>query len=127
MNLSVELEREPNLTVSQWERFLGQARRAGATGESPVAEVMSTGSDDIIHSYRVEVRDPGTAAAAPEQVTLPAALVQDLLNVVSEAAKSDGDVREAVETAKRVVQAAYDNLLVPVLGVNDYWIEPSDG
>lgn len=125
MNLSVELEREPNLTVSQWERFLGQARRAGATGESPVAEVMCHGSDDIIHSYRVEIRDPGTAAA-PEQVTLPSALVQDLLNVVSEVAKSDGDVREAVETAQRVAQAAYDNLLVPVLGLNDYWIEPSD-
>ena len=126
MNLSVELEREPNLTVSQWERFLGQARRAGATGESPVAEVMCHGSDDIIHNYRVEVRDPGTAAA-PEQVTLPSALVQDLLNVVSEVAKGDGDVRGLVGAAQRVVQDTYDNLLVPVLGVNDYWIEPSDG
>ena len=126
MNLSVELEREPNLTVSQWERFLGQARRAGATGESPVAEVMCHGSDDIIHNYRVEIRDPGTAAA-PEQVTLPSALVQDLLNVVSEVAKGDGDVRGLVGAAQRVVQDTYDNLLVPVLGVNDYWIEPSDG
>ncbi len=125
MNLSIELEREPDLTVSHWERFLRQARRAGATGDTPVAEVMSTGSDDIIHSYRVEIRDPGRAAA-PEQVTLPAALVQDMLNVVSEVAKSDGDVREVVEMAKRVMQAGYDNLLVPILGMNDYWIEPTE-
>jgi hypothetical protein len=124
MNLSIELEREPGLTVSQWESFLGQGRRAGATGDSPVAEVMSTGSDDIIYSYRVEIRDPGPAAA-PEQVTLPASLVQDMLNVVSEVAKSDGDVRQVVETAKRVMQDGYDNLLVPILGMNDYWIEPT--
>jgi hypothetical protein len=124
MNLSVELEREPNLTVSQWERFLSQARRAAATDESPVAELMSTGSDDIIHSYRVEIRDPG--AAAPEQVTLPAALVQDMLNLLGEVAKSHGEVPEIVEGAKHVAQAAYDNLLVPVLGLNTYWIEPSD-
>jgi len=125
MNLSIELEREPILTVSRWERFLGQARHAGATGDTPVAEVMSTGSDDIIHRYRVEIRDRGPAAA-PEQVTLPAALVQDMLNVVSEVAKSDGDVRQVVEMAKRVMQAGYDNLLIPVLGMNDYWIEPSE-
>ncbi len=125
MNLSVELEREPDLTVSQWERFLGQARRAGASGDTPVAEVMSTGSDDIINSYRVEIRDP--VKAAPEQVTLPAVLVQDMLNVVTEVAKSDGNVRDAVEMAQRVAQAAYDNLLTPVLGLNDYWIEPTDG
>jgi hypothetical protein len=126
MNLSVELEREPNLTVSQWERFLAQARRAGASGDTPVAEVMSTGSDDIIHSYRVEIRDPATAVA-PEQVTLPAALVQDMLNLLGEVAKSHGEVPEIVEGAKHVAQTAYDNLLVPVLGVNTYWIEPSDG
>ncbi len=125
MNLSIELEREPGLTVSQWERFLGQARRAGAAGDSPVAEVMSTGSDDIIHSYRVEIRDP-EPTASPEQVTLPAALVQDMLNVVSEVAKSDGDVRQVVELAKRVMQAGYDDLLVPILGMNDYWIEPTE-
>jgi len=125
MNLSVELEREPDLTVSQWERFLAQARRAGASGDTPVAEVMSTGSDDIINSYRVEIRDP--VKAAPEQVTLPAALVQDMLNLLGEVAKSHGEVPEIVEGAKRIAQAAYDNLLVPVLGMNDYWIEPSDG
>ncbi len=48
MNLSIE----PTLTISQWERFLGQARRAGAAGHAPVAEVMCHGCDDIIHSYR---------------------------------------------------------------------------
>jgi hypothetical protein len=37
MNLSIELEREPDLTVVRWERFLGQARRAGASGDTPVA------------------------------------------------------------------------------------------
>jgi hypothetical protein len=126
MNLSIELEREPDLTISHWEKFLEQARRAGATGDTPVAEVMCTGSDDIINSYRVEIRDP-VKAATPDLVTLPAALVQDMLNVVSEVAKSDGDVRDTVEMAKRVTQAAYDNLLVPVLGLNEYWIEPSDG
>ena len=125
MNLSVELEREPDLTVSQWEKFLGQARRAGATGETAVAEVMCHGSDDIIHSYRVEIRDP-VKAAPPELVTLPAGLVQDILNMVGEVAKGDGDVRGLVEPAKRLLQDAYDNLLVPVLGLNDYWIAPSD-
>ena len=125
MDLSVELEREPGLTVSQWERFLGQARRAGATSDTPVAEVMATQSDEIICSYRVEIHEPGSVAA-PEQVTLPAGLVQDMLNLVTEVAKGDGDARELVEGAKRVMQDAYDNLLIPVLGVNDYWIEPSD-
>jgi hypothetical protein len=98
MNLSIELEREPTLTVSQWERFLGQARRAGAADDTPVAEVMPDGTD-IVCGYRVEIRDPGTVAI-PEQVTLPAALVQDLLNVVTEVAKSDGDVRGTVEMAQ---------------------------
>ena len=124
MNLSVELEREPDLTVSQWEKFLGQARRAGATSDTPVAEVIPDGTD-VVCGYRVEIRDPGTARA-PEQVTLPAALVQDMLNLVTEVAKGDGDARELVEGAKRVMQDAYDNLLTPVLGVNTYWIEPSD-
>jgi hypothetical protein len=125
MNLSIELEREPTLTVSQWERFLGQARRAGASGDTPVAEVIPDGTD-IVCGYRVEIRDPGPARA-PEQVTLPAALVQDMLNLVAEVAKGDGDARELVDGAKRVMQDAHDNLLIPVLGVNDYWIEPSDG
>jgi hypothetical protein len=124
MNLSIELEREPGLTVSQWERFLGQARRSGATSDTPVAEVTPDGTD-IVCGYRVEIRDPGTDAA-PEQVTLPAALVQDLLNVVTEVAKSDGDVRGLVDGAQSAMQAAYDHLLVPVLGTNDYWLEPSD-
>jgi hypothetical protein len=124
MNLSVEMEREPDLTVSQRERFLGQARRAGAADDTPVAEVMPDGTD-VVCGYRVEIRDPGTARA-PEQVTLPAELVQDMLNLVTEVAKGDGDARELVEGAKRVMQDAYDNLLTPVLGVNTYWIEPSD-
>jgi hypothetical protein len=124
MNLSVELEREPTLTVSQWERFLGQARRAGATGDTPVAEIIPDGTD-IVCGYRVEIRDPGTARA-PEQVTLPAELVQDMLNMVTEVAKSDGDVRGLVEIAQRVMQEAHDQLLIPVLGLNTYWIEPSD-
>lgn len=127
MSLSIELGREPTLTVSQWERFLGQARHAGASGDSPVAEVMSTGSDDIIHRYRVEIRDQGTLTAR-EEVTLPARLVQDLLHVVSEVAKSDGDVRGLEGTAGDVVQEAYDLLLVPVLGTNYLHAEePSDG
>jgi hypothetical protein len=125
MNLSVELEREPDLTVSQWERFLAQARRAGASGDTLVAEVIPDGTD-VVCGYRVEIHDP-EPAAAPEQVTLPAALIQDLLNVVTEVAKSDGDVRGLVEGAQRAMQATYDLLLVPVLGLNDYWIEPSDG
>jgi hypothetical protein len=63
---------------------------------------------------------------APEQVTLPAELVQDMLNMVTEVAKSDGDVRGLVEIAQRVMQEAHDQLLIPVLGLNTYWIEPSD-
>ncbi len=126
MSLSIELEREPTLTVSQWERFLGQARRAGASGDSTVAEVMSTGSDDIIHSYRVEIRDQETLTA-PEQVTLPARLVQDLLHVVTEVAKSDGDVRGLERIAGDVMQETYDLLLVPILGTNYlHSEEPSD-
>ena len=123
MNLSIELEREPTLTVSQWGKFLEQARRAGAADDTQVAEVIPDGTDTVC-GYRVEIRDPGTARA-PEQVTLPAALIQDMLNVISEVAKSDGDVRGTVEMAQGVMQAAYDNLLAPVLGVNTYWIEPS--
>jgi hypothetical protein len=125
MNLSIELEREPGLTVSQWERFLEQARRAGATSDTPVVEVIPDGTD-VVCGYRVEIRDPETAAA-PEQVTLPAELVQDMLNLVGEVAKSNGDVREIVEGAQGLLQVAHDNLLAPVLGVNTYWIEPTDG
>jgi hypothetical protein len=65
MNLSIELEREPTLTVSQWETFLGQARRAGATGGTPVTEVMCHGCDDIVHSYRVEIHLAPGARGSP--------------------------------------------------------------
>ena len=89
-----------------------------------MAEVIPDGTD-VVCGYRVETRDPATAA--PEQVTLPATLVQDMLNLLGEVAKSHGEVPEIVEGVKHITQAAYDNLLVPVLGVNTYWIEPSDG
>jgi hypothetical protein len=60
-------------------------------------------------------------------VTLPARLVQDLLHVVTEVAKSDGDVRGLERMAGDVMQEAYDLLLVPILGTNYlHTEEPSD-
>jgi hypothetical protein len=115
MNLAVEMVREPGMTVCQWERFLHQARQAGAADDAPVAEVMSTGDDEIINSYRVEVSGERGAA---ELVSLPVSLVHDLLFIVGEVAKSDGDVRGLVAGAETTLQSAHDHLLVPVLGEN---------
>jgi hypothetical protein len=50
MSLSIELERDENLTVGQWETFLRQARRAGASDDTPVAEVMHDGTDVLWHT-----------------------------------------------------------------------------
>ncbi len=116
MSLAIELERNDNLTVSQWEGFLQQARRAGAADDTLVAEVMATGSDEIIHSYRVEV--PEAHSAQPEKVTLPVWLVHDLLSVVRRVATSDGDVRGLPPDAQTTLQNALDHLLQPVLGEN---------
>ena len=118
MKLAVELAREPAMTLSQWERFLRQARQAGATGDSPVAEIMSTGDDEIIHSYRVEVS--GEHGATAELVSLPVSLVYDLLFIVGEVTKSDGDVRGLVTEAETTLQSAHDHLLIPVLGENPF-------
>ncbi|MHB1592783.1 MAG: hypothetical protein ACYCO9_00405 [Streptosporangiaceae bacterium] len=118
MNLAVEMVREPGMTVCQWERFLHQARQAGAADDAPVAEVMSTGDDEIIHSYRVEVS--GDRGAAAELVSLPVSLVHDLLFIVGEVAKSDGDVRGLVAGAETTLHSAHDHLLVPVLGENPF-------
>lgn len=124
MSLAVEFEREPSMTVSQWERFLRQARQAGAGDDTSVTEVMCTGSDEIIHSYRVEVSERNNGE--PEAVSLPVWLVHDLLSVVSEVAKSDGDVRGMESGAQTALQNAYDHLLRPVLGENPYNTPPQD-
>jgi hypothetical protein len=109
------LERDENLMVGQWETFLRQARRAGASDDTPVAEVMHDGTD-VLCAYRVAVTD--SQGAAPEQVTIPASLVHDLLSVVAEVAKSDGDVRGLESGAQTALQSTYDYLLAPVLGGN---------
>lgn len=124
MTLAIELLREPSLTVSQWEQFMHQARQAGAADDSPVAEVMSTGDDEVIHSYRVKVS--GTGGAIADSVTLPAPIVYDLLFIVSQVAKSDGDVRFLVSGAEETIQTAYDHLLFPVLGKSPFKPDPDE-
>jgi hypothetical protein len=117
VNLIVELERDDNLTVRQWEEFLAQARRAGAGDDTSVDEHMAQGTDVLV-GYRVTVEDPDTTA--PEHVVLPTWLMHDLLSVVKIVATSDGDVRGLGTGAQKALQSAYDHLLLPVLGENPY-------
>lgn len=114
----IELEREDKLPLAKWEEFFRLARQAGAGDGTPVTEVMCDGSDDIVCAYRVELS--GEEAAAPEQVSVPAWLVHDLLSVVRIVAQSDGDVRGLETGAQTALQAAYGYLLTPVLGEDPY-------
>jgi hypothetical protein len=117
MNVTVELERDEQLTVRQWEQFLLQARRAGAKDETPVDEHLHEGTDVVV-SYQVKVTDSGVAE--PEHVVVPTWLIHDLLSVVTIVAESDGDVRGLESGAQKALQAAYDYLLLPILGENPY-------
>jgi hypothetical protein len=117
MNVTVELERDEQLTVRQWEQFLLQARRAGAGDETTVNEHMHEGTDVVV-SYQIKVTD--SVAAEPEHVVVPTWLIHDLLSVVTIVAESDGDVRGLESGAQKARQATYDYLLEPILGENPY-------
>jgi hypothetical protein len=125
LSLSIELERDESLTVRQWEDFLGHARRAGASDDTSVTEVMCAGTD-VLNSYRVEISEERRTGPGPEHVTLPTWLVYDLLSVVTEVAKSDGDVRGLESGAQTALQRTYDYLLRPVLGESPYSSEPTE-
>jgi hypothetical protein len=120
MNVTVELERNEQLTVRQWEQFLLQARRAGADDETPVNEHMHEGTDVVV-SYQIKVTE--SRATAPEHVVVPTWLIHDLLSVVTIVAEGDGDVRGLESGAQKARQATYDYLLEPVLGENPYTSE----
>jgi hypothetical protein len=117
MNVTVELERDENLTVHQWEQFLLQARRAGASDGTSVDEHTHQGTDVVV-SYQVKVTD--SHVSEPEQIVVPTWLIHDLLSVVTIVAKSDGDVRGLESGAQKALQTAYDYLLLPILGENLY-------
>lgn len=117
MNVTVELEREEQLTVRRWEQFLLQARRAGANDETPIDEHTHQGADVVV-SYQIKVTD--SDVSEPEHVVVPTWLVHDLLSVVTIVAESDGDVRGLESGAQKALQTAYDYLLLPVLGENPY-------
>jgi hypothetical protein len=118
MDISVEMTHESAIPIKEWETFLAQARRAGATGNTAVAEVFAQGTDDVVIAYRIDVA--GADKAVPEVVTLPATLVQDLLHVASVVATSDGDVRSLQARAQNVVEDVQNHLLEPVLGPSPY-------
>ncbi len=65
---------------------------------------MSTGSDDIIQSYRVEIRDPG-----------PAAAVADGESVIAAAMGSAGTAFQAGEAWRTRIAARHHGGIYPEL------------
>jgi hypothetical protein len=112
------------MPLGEWLKFLRAAQRAGAADDTAVAEVTAWQDDSVIIGYKVEVSSSSSATSEPADVSLPTWLVHDLLSVVREVAQSDGDVRGLEGGARSALQAAYDHLLMPVLGENPYSEEP---
>jgi hypothetical protein len=107
------------ITVGDVAQFVAQVRAAGASDSTQLDSAISDDDYRQQVGWRVEV---GSGDGAPEaEVTLPASVAHNLLELLNILAESDGDIR-SVGTG---VVEARDELLSALLGV-PFGVEPTD-
>ncbi|TDB83367.1 hypothetical protein E1264_28650 [Actinomadura sp. KC216] len=114
MPYSLEMSFHESLTVGQVARFLDLVRSAGATDEAVLAEIHNDGDESILDgwAYRPSVLP---APGPRSQVTLPARVVRDALDILTAVADSDGDVRDVLSAAEEV-RAALQKAVMEEVG-----------
>ena len=125
MKITVHLERQDTIPIAEWEQFLAQGRRAGASDSALVADEYDERHPDMSHGWMIEVEQT-TPAHRPENVTLPTRLLHNLLYVATQVANSDGDVRGLVEPAKETVDQVNEHYRRIPLGPNPWRSEDED-
>ena len=117
--MHVEMDRHDGTTIGEWTRFLVVARAAGATEGSVVEEVTAWQDDGILTGYKVAAGEADSEAGPGELVTIPADILEDLLYVARQVARSDGDVRglEGMEgRAGQALNSYAEHVMRPVAG-----------
>jgi DNA-binding Lrp family transcriptional regulator len=117
--MHVQMERHDGTTIGEWTRFLAVARAAGATEVSVVEEVAAWQDDGILTGYKVATSEANSEAEAGELVTIPAGILEDLLYVARQVARSDGDVRglEGMEgSAEQALTSYAEHVMRPMAG-----------
>ncbi|WP_067801395.1 hypothetical protein [Actinomadura formosensis] len=100
-------------TVGQLDRFLDLLRAAGATDDTVLETVHPLGDESILDGWAYR---PNTlpAPAPRTQVTLPAPVVRDALDMLAAVADSDGDVRDLLSAGEQVRAALQKAVMAEV-------------
>ena len=115
MKITMQMDRQYEIPVVEWEEFLAHARRAGAADDTPVTEDYGEDDPRTPSGFVITV-EQGEPSATPENVLLPTGLVHDLIHIATVVAESDGDVRGLETTAKDILDHVNEYFRKPALG-----------
>ncbi|GIH51637.1 hypothetical protein SAMN05421833_12950 [Microbispora rosea] len=101
MSYSLELQFDEPLTVGQVARYLELLRSAGATDDTVLDEVHPYQDESLLigWTYKTETLPAPSDRA---ELTLPAPVVRDAIDMLDSVADSDGDVRSLLDAAEGV-------------------------
>jgi hypothetical protein len=125
VKISVHMDRKEDAPITEWEEFLAQARRSGASDTTPVLEEFENDDPYRPRGWVIEV-EQGDDPAPPENVILPTDLVHDLIFVATEVANGDGDVRGLEVAARRVLDQLNEHFRSPALGPSPWTSKDDD-
>ncbi len=119
MPYSLEFHFHAPPTVGQLAHFLELLRSTGATDETTLEELHPLGDESILDGWAY--RPENLPAPSPRtELTLPAPVVRDALDMLATVADNDGDVRSllsSVEDVRAALQkAVMDEVGFPEVG-----------
>ena len=87
MKITMQMDRQYEIPVVEWEEFLAHARRAGAADDTPVTEDYGEDDPRTPSGFVITV-EQGEPSATPENVLLPTGLVHDLIHIATVVARA---------------------------------------
>jgi hypothetical protein len=113
--MQLRMDRKDAIPLTEWEKFLTTARRAGATDDTTVDEQADPYDQEQMIGYTIDIDRAGDFEG-PVSVTIPAEHLHGLMFVARRVARNEGDARGLEESAQKILDTLSSYFLEPVIG-----------
>jgi hypothetical protein len=113
--MQLRMDRKDAIPLTEWEKFLTTARRAGATNDTTVDEQIDPLDPEQMIGYMIDI-ERAEGFEGPTSVTIPAEHLHGLMYIARRVARNEGDARGLEEPAQTILDTLNDHFLEPIIG-----------